>query len=130
VLLLLILPDLFMEGQMQRANVLGLDWEGVITDYPAVMAALMQRFSSCVIITQKRSLTPSQAAQYLNINPESITLEICPAERQHDYQLWKAEMCLKHNVAVYFDDDPTVVMICKQQHIPAVLVGRMPGYVQ
>ncbi|MBN2010840.1 hypothetical protein JW960_15945 [candidate division KSB1 bacterium] len=115
---------------MKSANVLGLDWEGVITEYPTAMAALAQRFASCVIITQKRSLTPSQVARYLRTNPEAVALEICPSERQSDYQHWKAEMCLKHNVAFYLDDDPTVVNICKRQCIPAVLVGRIPMYVQ
>ena len=115
---------------MQPTDIVGLDWEGVITEYPTAMAALVQRFSACVIITQMRSLTSTRAARYLQTNPRTIQVEICPCGREGDYQEWKAEMCMKHRVSLYLDDDPTVVQACKQQHIPAVLVGRIPEYVQ
>ncbi len=115
---------------MSDSNIIGLDWEGVVTDFPPAMAALVSRYESCVIITQKQNLTSATAARWLQMDPAKIVVEICPDDRLRDYQQWKTDMCIKHSVALYLDDDPTIVMFCKQASIPVILVGRMPGYLK
>ena len=102
---------------MTNNKIIGLDWEGVIPDYYRAFSVLVEPYSLCVIITLKSSLTTDEAAKMLSINESNLIIEICPEERQQDYQVWKAEMCIKHNVGVMFDDDPTVVYECKQQKI-------------
>jgi len=113
---------------MVSDSAIGLDWEGVVTEYATAFSELVKNFKQCVIITQKKSLTKEDVLRFLNLDNANFIIEICPEERAVDYQTWKAEMCLKHNVIIMFDDDPTVIMECQRKNIPAVLIGKIPSY--
>lgn len=115
---------------MKVKSVIGLDWQGVVTDYSHAFSVLVKSYDKCVIITQMKSLKVDKVAKLLRMEDNKIDLlvEICPDERHPDYQAWKVDMCMKHNVDVMFDDDVTVVMECKNRQIPAIVVGRMPNY--
>jgi hypothetical protein len=103
------------------ADTLGLDWDGVISHFPREMQLLASKFSHTVVITLNRSITYILAAEALR-NAE-VRVEICPDDRREDYAVWKAEICLKHNVSLLLDDDGYVVIECRSRDIPTLAVN-------
>lgn len=109
----------------QFTDILGLDWDGVISHFPSELRILIHKFSACVIITLNRSITLEQAAKVLGFptNPPNLFLEICPDAERDEYAAWKAEMCLKHRVSLMIDDDGYVVMECRSRDIPTLAIN-------
>ncbi|KHD06246.1 hypothetical protein PN36_21720 [Candidatus Thiomargarita nelsonii] len=105
-------------------NIIGLDWDGVVSDYGAAFSYLVQLFQHCIIITVNDTITHEIAADVLNIEKDKISIEICPDNRIVDYPTWKAEKCLKHHVDIMFDDDPNVVLACQEEEILAITVSE------
>ena len=114
---------------MKTKSVIGLDWQGVATHFDKAFSCLIDKYDLCVIITLEKNLTIESVANFLNVDQSKIQVEICPAERNFSYEKWKAEICIKYNVELVFDDDPHVVMECQRQNINAILVGRIPMHV-
>jgi hypothetical protein len=102
-------------------DTLGLDWDGVVSHFPNEMALLVTKFSHCVLITLNLSITQEKAASVLG--NDRIIVEHCPDNRREDYAAWKAEMCLKHKVALMIDDDGYVVLECRSRNIPTLAVN-------
>jgi hypothetical protein len=103
------------------SDTLGLDWDGVISHFPREMQILSAKFSRTVVITLNRTITYVLAAEALR-NAE-VRVEICPDNRREDYATWKAEICLKHKVALLLDDDGYVVIECRSRDIPTLAVN-------
>jgi hypothetical protein len=104
--------------------VLGLDWDGTVSDYPLGFAFLAGLFSKCVIITINDEITPDLASSTLNIEIDKVTVEICTHEHLENYQEWKANRCVAHQVDLMFDDDPGVVLACINRGIRAITVSE------
>lgn len=108
----------------KKQLIIGLDWDGTVSDYSDAFAFLASRFDSVIIITVNDEITPKMASQTLKINEDFIQVIICPDERVEDYHQWKAEICVKYDVAIMFDDDPNVILACKKQRIHAITVSE------
>jgi hypothetical protein len=102
--------------------IIGLDWDGTVSDYSDAFAFLASRFDAAIIITVNDEITTEIAAKTLKLEQDAITVEICPSERLEDSHHWKAEICVKYSVAIMFDDDPNVILACKKQGIHAINV--------
>ena len=99
---------------------LGLDWDGTISSYPVACAILAKRFSRCVIITLNDGITLEQAVKILGC--DNIVVETCPYSRT-DFEEWKVEMCQKHGITLFVEDDPTIALACERAGIPILLVS-------
>jgi len=106
----------------KKQVIIGLDWDGTVSDYSDAFAFLASRFNSAIIITLNEGITTAMAAKTLKLEKGAITVEICPDERVADSHQWKAEICVKYDVAIMFDDDPNVILACKKQGIHAITV--------
>jgi hypothetical protein len=104
--------------------IIGLDWDGTVSDYSAAFSFLVTLFKSAVIITLNDTITPEIAASTLNLEEKLVKVEICPEERLETYEEWKAEICVKHCVDIMFDDDPDVVLACHELGIHAITVSE------
>jgi hypothetical protein len=102
-------------------DVLGLDWDGVISHFPKEMIFLASKFRRVVVITLNQSVTPERVNEVLQ-STDSL-LAICPSDRREDYSAWKAEMCHLHSVALMIDDDGFVVSECRSQGIRCLAVN-------
>jgi hypothetical protein len=111
-----------MLGNTMDKLTIGLDWDGVISDYAPALSFLVQLFQYCVVITLNDEITNTIASQTLNLELARLKLEICPDNRIDDYYRWKAEMCIKHHVNLMFDDDPEVILACLEVNIHAITV--------
>ena len=102
--------------------IIGLDWDGTVSDYSAAFSFLVTLFQSVVIITVNDEITPAIATNTLNLGTKLVKVEICPDEYLNTYFQWKAEICVKHEVDIMFDDDPKVVLACHKRGIHAIMV--------
>ncbi len=107
-----------------KEHVIGLDWDGTISDYPDSFSFLASLFSRCVIITVNDEITQELASSTLHIDISKITVEICPPDSIEKYQDWKANICLAHKVDIMFDDDSDVVLACLNKGIRAITVSE------
>ncbi|MCU0425874.1 MAG: hypothetical protein MUF71_09640 [Candidatus Kapabacteria bacterium] len=103
-------------------DTLGLDWDGVISHFPQEIRLLAGKFSTIVIITLNKSITPQQAHEILG---REVLVEICPDKERNNHGLWKAKTCLRHNVALMIDDDSFVIVECRSLGVPALAVNAM-----
>lgn len=101
-------------------NILGLDWDGTVSDYQGAFALLSSLAGMVVIVTVNETVTASIAAKTLMISIDRIKVCICPDDRLTDYPRWKAEQCIQHGVLVMFDDDPAVIDCCIAMGVMAV----------
>ncbi len=105
---------------MATEYILGLDWDGTVSDYKTEFALLASRFDSVVIITLNNQITPQLAAATLNLDQTLVSVEICPDLRLDDYGHWKTEICRKHSIVIMFDDDRYVIGQCRSSGIAVI----------
>jgi len=111
-----------MSSTNQR--VIGLDWDGTVSDYSAAFAFLATLFDSVVIITVNDEITPEIASQTLKLTEKTVNVEICPDNRLGTASEWKAEICVKYGVDIMFDDNPDIVLACHKRGIRAITVSE------
>ncbi|RKZ53225.1 MAG: hypothetical protein DRR08_27560 [Candidatus Parabeggiatoa sp. nov. 2] len=104
--------------------IIGLDWDGTVSDYSAAFSFLATLFQSVVIITLNDTITPGIAANTLSLEEKPLKVEICPDDRLGTHHEWKAEICVKQGVDIMFDDDPDVVLACHKRGIHAITVSE------
>ncbi len=104
--------------------IIGLDWDGVVSDYSEALSFLVTLFQSVIIITVNDRITSEMAAKTLKIKPDNLKVEICPDDRLETYHEWKAEICVKFCVDIMFDDCPNVVLACQKRGIHAITVSE------
>lgn len=104
--------------------IIGLDWDGTVSDYSTAFSFLVTLFQSVIIITVNDEITPAIATKTLNLGLKLVKVEICPDEHLDTYSQWKAEICVKHGVDIMFDDDPNVISACHKQGIHAIMVSE------
>lgn len=107
-----------------KEYIIGLDWDGTISDYPTGFAFLAHLFSKCIIITVNGEITQELAASTLEIDVDKVVVKICSHDDIENYAHWKAETCLAHHVDIMFDDDPDVVLACLNKGIRAINVSE------
>jgi len=107
---------------MKGKLIIGLDWDGTVSDYSEAFAFIVQLFDSIVIITVNDEMTTNIAANTLKIPSNRVTVKICPNERLDTHEQWKAEICVAFSVDIMFDDNPDVVLACKKRGIHAITV--------
>ncbi len=109
-----------LNGEERPSFVLGLDWDGTLTDYAPAFAKVAALCTHVVIITLNREITLEMAASELSLSSDRIRVCVCPDDRFDDYDHWKSEQCILHHVSVMFDDDPCVIDRCLSIGVAAI----------
>ncbi len=99
---------------------LGLDWDGTVSAYPEACAILAKEFTRCIVITLNDDITIEQAGTTLRC--AHVVVETCPYS-QTDFTAWKVEMCRKHKISLFVEDDPEIAAACEQAGIPTLMVA-------
>lgn len=107
-----------------KNHIIGLDWDGTVSDYPDGFSFLVSLFFKCVIITVNSEITQAFASSTLNADVNSVIVEVCPRDNLENYQDWKVDICLAHQVDIMFDDDADVVLACLNKGIRAITVSE------
>jgi hypothetical protein len=102
-------------------DILGLDWDGVISHFPEEMIFLASKFNHVVVITLNHTVTLKRVREVLQ--KKNCLLEICPDDRRENYTVWKAEVCKQHSIALMIDDDGFVVSECRSQGVRCLAVN-------
>ena len=105
---------------------LGLDWDGVISDYSKALRILLRYAHTLVVITLNDAITSEIAGMVLRRASDTIFVEICPQDRLDDYDVWKKETCLRYKIGLMLDDDPKVLHTCKEAGIHTILIAENP----